>query len=253
MKPCRKSFGIWVPDKSLSDNRGFISPGVVGAVAGSRRRTSGATYLIREQFEGPGKQYTWSENLDGGFLTYNYTTSPAPLQGSYSLYFNASGDATRMVHTLAADADFLSTSFLVRFRTGDAATSLPGDGVQFFQILDNSNAVCAGIEIKAGSAIRARHGTGDADTVATVATDTLYRFWLDYTKATSGSNGQLVIAFATDGSTRPTSGNYRGTTSVGSISTAARKICIGRISGNNSWAGIWDDVIGSTTSIGDIT
>jgi hypothetical protein len=42
MKPWRKSFGIWVPDKRLADNRGFINPGVVGAVAGARRRT-GAT------------------------------------------------------------------------------------------------------------------------------------------------------------------------------------------------------------------
>lgn len=41
MKPYRKSLGIWGPDKRLTDNRGFISPGIVGAVAGSRRRTGG--------------------------------------------------------------------------------------------------------------------------------------------------------------------------------------------------------------------
>jgi hypothetical protein len=44
MKPYRKSFGIWVPDRSLTDNRGFISPGVVGAVAGSRRRVVASDY-----------------------------------------------------------------------------------------------------------------------------------------------------------------------------------------------------------------
>lgn len=41
MKPWRKQFGIWVPDRSLTDNRGFISPAIVGAVAGSRRRSTG--------------------------------------------------------------------------------------------------------------------------------------------------------------------------------------------------------------------
>ena len=40
----RKSFGIWVPDRSLRDNRGFISPGVVGAVAGARRRAAASDY-----------------------------------------------------------------------------------------------------------------------------------------------------------------------------------------------------------------
>lgn len=33
---------IWVPSRKLADNRGFISPGVVGAIASSRRRTAGA-------------------------------------------------------------------------------------------------------------------------------------------------------------------------------------------------------------------
>lgn len=40
MKPWRKQFGIWVPDRSLSDDRGFINAGAIGAIAGSRRRTS---------------------------------------------------------------------------------------------------------------------------------------------------------------------------------------------------------------------
>lgn len=48
MKPYRKSFGIWVPDRSLSDNRGFISPVVVGAVAGSRRRTVAVGNIVAD-------------------------------------------------------------------------------------------------------------------------------------------------------------------------------------------------------------
>lgn len=43
MKPWRKQFGLWVPNRSLADNRGFISPAIVGAVAGSRRRTAAST------------------------------------------------------------------------------------------------------------------------------------------------------------------------------------------------------------------
>lgn len=42
MKPWRKQFGIWVPDRSLSDKRGFINAGAVGAIAGSRRRSGDA-------------------------------------------------------------------------------------------------------------------------------------------------------------------------------------------------------------------
>lgn len=42
MKPWRRQFGIWVPDRSLSDERGFISAGAVGAIAGSRRRVGGS-------------------------------------------------------------------------------------------------------------------------------------------------------------------------------------------------------------------
>lgn len=42
MKPWRKQFGIWVPNRSLRDERGFISPSIIGAVAGSRRRAAAA-------------------------------------------------------------------------------------------------------------------------------------------------------------------------------------------------------------------
>jgi hypothetical protein len=43
MNPWRKSFGIWVPDRKLTDTRGMVGIGIpqIGAVAGSRRRTSG--------------------------------------------------------------------------------------------------------------------------------------------------------------------------------------------------------------------
>lgn len=39
MKYFRKSFGIWVPDRKLTDNRGFISA-LPGVLAGARRRTN---------------------------------------------------------------------------------------------------------------------------------------------------------------------------------------------------------------------
>jgi hypothetical protein len=45
MNPWRKSFGIWVPDRRISDTRGMVGIGIptIGAVAASRRRTSGGT------------------------------------------------------------------------------------------------------------------------------------------------------------------------------------------------------------------
>jgi hypothetical protein len=51
MNPYRKSFGIWVPDKRLTDNRGFISPGTIGAVAGSRRRTAAGPQTASDNFD----------------------------------------------------------------------------------------------------------------------------------------------------------------------------------------------------------
>jgi hypothetical protein len=66
MPPYRKSFGIWVPDRSIRDNRGFISPGIIGAVAGSRRRTAAAVGAITQDA-------VTNNNRSGAFADFTHT------------------------------------------------------------------------------------------------------------------------------------------------------------------------------------
>jgi large repetitive protein len=138
MKPWRKSFGIWVRDRSLTDNRGFISPGVIGAVAGARRR-SGGGYLAAVLADSPasvwrmndtsGTTLTDYQGLQNGLLSGTYTLdqSGATSDGDKSILFS-SGYATMADQSAwdtlsgTVDAWFLSST------TGSYQTIVRRDG-----------------------------------------------------------------------------------------------------------------------------
>lgn len=94
MKSWRKQFGIWVPDRKLSDERGFINPGVVGAIAGNRRRSSGG-----------GSVNVGNESIMGssGALSQNYmhfvAKFTAPQTGTITKIFMYSSNSASTADT----------------------------------------------------------------------------------------------------------------------------------------------------------
>jgi hypothetical protein len=106
MNPYRKSFGVWVPDKRLTDNRGFISPGTIGAVAGSRRRsvnldpalpsvTGTCVWWLKGNTLTSGSIGTWTDSsasgvnaVQSGAGTLKPTVSTDPGGGQKAAYFD---------------------------------------------------------------------------------------------------------------------------------------------------------------------
>ena len=191
MNPWRKSFGIWVPNRSLRDNRGFISPGTIGAVAGSRRRVAGTSYLISEGFESGALPTGWTNFTTA--MTWNSDATAVSMLGSYCAlsgatntggYASFSAPDTLWARFMFRTSTISVTPYIATLRNGSTA-------LQYFRVLTTG---------------RIRAYNGDGTTLATgsgitAAVDTTYYVWLKYISG-GGADAAVSLYISAD-STRP--------------------------------------------------
>lgn len=205
MKPWRKSFGIWVPDRALRDNRGFISPGIIGAVAGARRRTGTfSPWQIGINF-----RQTSGYVTDGTNETYcvgdAYSTSRGDCGGGVAAVFGwESGfsagntrDRNAVVDRRLAGINFDTTTvnavfrldlpsagtYEIRLALGDASTSLYKGGL----VKDDTTTV---ITIANGSSGSAAEYYDASDTLRT------YLTWPGSNSAQSVNFSSTILRYA---------------------------------------------------------
>jgi len=125
-----KRNNIWVPNRSLADTRGFISPAIIGAVAGSRRRVA-ASYVDTINADNPiawwrlgetsGTTAVDEKGLADGTYTGTYTLGVSGAISDGNKAFSMEG-AGYMVAPDRAGWDVTSGSVEAWFKTATSGT-----------------------------------------------------------------------------------------------------------------------------------
>jgi hypothetical protein len=249
-KPWKKNFGLWMPDKDIRDTRGFISPGVIGAVAGARRRTAGVSYLLAENFETPTTGYdnALGAFTEGGTISPAYTTNP--IVGSQSCRAASNWCAiTSPVFTGQTDV----WAFIrIKSVTG-YLTSTGGAYWDICKLETSSGSLLCSLAVAYRNSPDRNiislycNGGNSSESSFTFNTwaNNVLNLWLHYV-----ASGTCQL-FATQGNdlTRPTSDSGSGTKieRTGGTGTAAQ-ISVQRISAEEV---LWDHIRISTSEIGD--
>jgi hypothetical protein len=190
-------------------------------------KVSGAapTYLLNQNFEGTG--YDNSEAwLEAGTPNEDYTTSPAPLEGSQSLLCDLGGNNRAFSPDFAATADAWG---YVLFRP---LTIDLGDTPVVFRRLDG--AAVMSVIINATGNIRIEDASvATSYTTDAMAVGTTYHIRVHYVKGT-GANAVYSAEFSTDG-TFAGSGNKFTGTSVGVSTDDATSIRLAADTGTCSF------------------
>jgi hypothetical protein len=190
--------------------RNFVTNGLATSAGG-------ATYLVKQDFEGTGYDNgeSWTETGSP-----NEDSETSPLVGSQSFRVAATASATWARSPSFTDQSTLHCYF--QFRPDDNT----GGARRFFFIRNSSDVDLVMVQQNADRTILVRAGTaGGSTTVGTVTLDTIYHFWVTYTKGT-GANATATVAFSTDG-TKPTSGDNYQIHSTGNATTDADYIGLG--------------------------
>jgi hypothetical protein len=180
------------------------SPGRGGASGGGTGFCSQqSNYLLCEDFEGSSSCYsggssncqnTWSQS-SYTTVTANYTTSPAPLDGNYSLYTVGSGTGS-MTKTFTATSPVYSRHQFV----AELLSLSSGSSARFFQIDDGAHTLCAaGISNVSGTyRLYVMNDSNNASgTTTSISASIDYCIWLDFVAGSSTSSCTAYIATAT--------------------------------------------------------
>lgn len=202
---------------------------------------SGFTYLLVENFEGANSDSQGIAGYDtpgivssSASVNPNYATSPAPLEGTYSL---RPGTSSRYIDIPVTGSP---RGFYVRAHPVTTAAST------VMRLLNGSTTVAI-IEMTSGNKIKLTHGTvvGGSMTDSFVV-GTTWRLWIYYAPATSGANGVLRAGFSSS-DTKPTSGNRFVEMTNGDATLEANWFRVGGLGSNV----IFDKVRVSASEIGD--
>lgn len=168
----------------------------------------------------------------------NYATAPAPLEGTYSMWF---GNAARYIERSFSSVQATQTLAGV-FNWGGTY----GTFGTWIGLYDSISTLVARIETRASGEMRVNHGSATGGTASGYATGTSYYWWLEYTTGT-GSDG--VANLYTNTTNSRSGATLASQTTVGTATTNATSFRINGLSNS----GIHDFIIdngGST--IGDI-
>jgi hypothetical protein len=201
----------WPAAAQLGVQNPFYVAGLLNAsvAAGSGDACGSCT---NETFEGTGYSVAgWTEAVNGGIVNEDYTTAPAPLNGSQSLLIKDPADSQSSYTYMTMPSG--TTELWMRGMLRITNTVVNGAGIVF--IANNAVAIQCAVEIRA-SAAKLVAGTGNATSVATFSADTLYYWWFHYKKVAGANNDQADFAFSTS-KTRPTSGNNFVSLTNGSV------------------------------------
>lgn len=154
--------------------------------------SAGVTYLLEETFDATGYDVAgWTES-NTSETKEDWTTAPAPLDGTQSLYFDVT--ATRSIDAPAwAGTDTVWVSFLWH----DDEAALPGAARPFCALKDSvGGATVASLTLEINGDITVACGSATSRSTDSLTRNTTYRIWMSYTKG-SGSNGQASVYWST--------------------------------------------------------
>lgn len=218
--------------------------------AGRPRQAAAAsiTYDINQNFEGSGGGATDDgyDNSEVWFEANNpdedYTTSPAPLKGSQSIYFR---DVTTGVRAFSPVFTARGDCWMyIEYRPTVIAV---GDTIALYRN-NSGNVTLVQIDVDATGHLRCDDGTLTSSyTTDAATTGTTWYIWLHYVKGT-GANAQYSIGFSSDG-TRTTAGNKFTSMANGVSTLDADQIRLSSESGSCAWIG--DRCLSSASIIPD--
>jgi len=190
----------------------------------AKRRTPGPTgptdyspYLLDEDFENPGFENSWY-NLSN-LVDPDYTTSPAPLEGSYSARVNYTGSTILAMQEWTTAENAVTACFMFH------ATTLPSAGTSFIYLADAGQATIASLLVGSGI-MTALHGVTTGNGSASFTTGVTYYIWVEYTRSTA-SNGVLKVYLSTT-TTRPALPDI--SIATGSSTAAAKIVMLYQVS-----------------------
>ena len=174
----------------LLRRRGIVA---VSGVATTTTTSVAVSYLLEESFDTPtGDGYDnvgWTED---GNMDTDYTTAPAPLEGTQSLFLDSGGgyDTTWIAYTAQ---DFVSVYMIVNFSTWTGFSN------RILLTIEDSDGANLGFLYKSDTEkIGVQHGALDVLSSNVFIANTTYHFWLDYTKGT-GADGISRFYYSTNG------------------------------------------------------
>jgi len=207
-----------------------------------------SAYLFQENFEGTGYENPWTESA--GTPNEDYTTSPAPLEGSQSLYLDGSSSDQTVYAAVPSPGSGSTQEFYFLLNVvakGSANTN------RNLVLLSSSGTNLCTLFATSGLALRIRADGGTAvSTANTLSLGTTYHVWVTY-KAGTGANAVATVAFSTDG-IRPTSGNSYAISSNGTYTVVANRMNLWgdfTTASTNYIQVIFDKIRMADTTIGD--
>jgi hypothetical protein len=192
--------------------------------------------LLHETYEGAGySNGGWTET-GTGTIDEDYTTSPAPLVGSQSVYFApTSGDFVYNSHTFTSGGD----------RYGRAkinVVNLPSGTHTIFQFVGTATFVQEfRVYLKSSGKISVSNGSVESSDTTDAITSGTYTIWWRFSKG-SGANGVGQVGFASD-CTRPTSGTNFASVSNGTSTADVNNLDHGCFGFSGTPQIIMDEVI----------
>lgn len=190
--------------------------------------SAAATYLLSEDFDGsstcytgdstyvncntPAAKWTLAGFSGSGSVNFKYSTSPAPLGGTYSAYLqneHAYNDGTIVASITASDT--VGVYAIVNFPT---ASLEAGYTKPFIRIRNGTTDLCAAALYQSSEqfAVLSEGAENHSGGVSYSATTT-YHVWLEWTKATSGDGICRLYVGAND-STKTLAGGFTNRTST---------------------------------------
>lgn len=176
--------------------------------------SSGPTYYLQETFDATGYDLAgWTESFAAEILE-DYATSPAPLEGTQSVFFNATATRSLISPTHTALAEKWE-AFMLHI----TSASIPAAARGLYAFRDSANNSVLALTVNATTGtVKLDVGTGTATSAAALSVGTTYYFWIRYVKGT-GSNAVGEVYW----STTTTPGSARATVTNGTSTTDSDK------------------------------
>lgn len=184
-KVCLVILLMLVAIAATADRRAMLTAKTSGGGAAA------PTYLIKQGFEGAGydNSETWTENASPN---EDYTTSPAPLDGSQSWMSAAVGGE--------AFSDFAAQDNAYAYAEFNISTLQ--DAIDIFQLRDSGNTGQTRLRINSDGSVRLVHfASGPTSSAGVISAGTTFHVWMTYHKG-SGANSSAEV-YISSTSTKP--------------------------------------------------
>lgn len=182
---------VFCSGASLRDRHGILT-------ARNEAGSAPVTYLVSQDFETNNIPDGWT--AQAGTPVYTYNITPAPLQGTNSLFLDGQAASTSLDSPNFGDQSRVDIYFEL------SLTNFAGAARECLRFLINgAQPGSTEVTIDQTGDIRFLHGTTTISTTDLILTNGHIRIWLTYIQGT-GADGYGSLAWSTNNATKPTSG-----------------------------------------------